>query len=184
MNNAIQTELLSVFSRYASLFQTEKESYPLQPVDKDWLSPCLFGDEVQGEKQWKSVVRTAPVDLSNIESALEITLHPSIHAFFCSVYSAGIPCLFESHPIELIQVWNEEDFQLLQENMIAHFMMQKKLGKPASMFIGTCSDEMQIISIANDSGEIQLETLGKGRDRLLADDLGCFLQALRPIMPE
>lgn len=182
MNNVIKTELLSVFSRYASLWQTKKQCFPLQALDNDWLSPCLFGDEIQEQKQWKPVCRTGNLDLSNIETALDITLHPTIHDFFCSVYSAGIPCLFNSHPIELIQVWNDDDFKLLQENMIAHFMMQKKLGKPASMFIASCSDEMQIISILNDSGEVQLETLGKGQELLLADNLVCFLQKLKPIM--
>ena len=66
--------------------------------------------------------------------------------------------------------------------MIAHFMMQKRLKQPASMFIASCSDEMQIISILNDSGQVQLETLGKGQESILAENLADFLAGLTPII--
>ena len=66
--------------------------------------------------------------------------------------------------------------------MIAHFMMQQRLKQPASMFIATCSDEMQIISVLNKTGQVQLETLGKGQEALLAENLEDFLARLQPIV--
>ena len=149
--------------------------------DAEWLSGCQIEKLERGVISWKAIERDAKTNLDNISEALEVTLHPSIGQLFCSYYADGIPCLFEKHPIELIQVWNEEDFNLLQENMIAHFMMQKRLKKPASMFIASCSDEMQVISILNETGEVQLETLGKKQEAILAPDLATFLNKLQPV---
>ena len=109
-------------------------------------------------------------------------MHPSIEDLFCTAYSGGVICEFDGHSIELIQVWNDQDFLMLQENMIAHFMMQKRLNKPASMFIASCSDEMQIISILNETGQVQLETLGKNQEAVLAESVAEFLEKLTPVL--
>ena len=66
--------------------------------------------------------------------------------------------------------------------MISHFIMQKRLNKPASMFIASCSDEMQIISILNETGQVQLETLGKNQEAVLAESVAEFLEKLTPIL--
>lgn len=184
MNNTTQTQLFALFDRQQALWQQQKQSLPLQYFDEDWLSPCQVGNVKNGQIEWMPVKREQVVDLNNIEQALEIQLHPSIVDFFCAAYADCISCLFEDHPIDLIQVWNEDDFKLLQENMIAHFMMQKRLNKSASMFIASCSDEMQIISVLNATGQVQLETLGKGQEAILAENLADFLAMLQPIIAE
>lgn len=182
MNLTIKNALINLFERQTEIWKKEKGCLPLQQFDKQWLSPCQVervGDEMLA---WSPIVRDADINFHNIEEALELTLHPSIHALFCSFYAGGIACLFENHPIDLIQAWNEDDFKLLQENMIAHFLMQKRLKKPASMFIASCSDEMQVISILNDTGEVQLETLGKKQEVILAANLVDFLAKLQPVV--
>lgn len=182
MNNIIQAQLFALFERQQALWQQQKGSLPMQVFDPQWISPCQVGGVKNDKIAWSPVKREPLLNLSNIERALEIQLHPSISDFFCSAYADSIPCLFAGHPITLIQVWNEDDFNLLQENMIAHFLMQKRLKKPASMFIASCSDEMQIISIINDTGQVQLETLGKGQDAILAESLSDFLAQLEPVI--
>ena len=184
MNHTTKTQLFALFERQQALWQQQKQSLPLQCFDADWISPCQVGDVQDGKIAWRPIQRQTPADLKNIEQALEIQLHPSITDFFGVAYAACVPCLFKSHPIELIQVWNEDDFKQLQENMIAHFMMQKRLKKPASMFIASCSDEMQIISLINATGQVQLETLGKGQEAILAENLADFLKDLQPIIVE
>lgn len=184
MNHTTQTQLFNFFERFKNLWQTQKQSLPQAVFDPQWLSPCQVGEVDNQLIQWSPVKREPATDLSNIEKALEIKLHPSIVDFFCSAYSAGLAATYQNHPIELIQVWNEQDFNLLQENMIAHFMMQKRLKKPASMFIASCSDEMQIVSVLNDTGQVQLETLGKGQEAILAENLADFLDALTPVINE
>jgi len=184
MNQTTQTQLFDFFERYKSLWQSQKQSLPQALFDDQWISPCQIGEVENQVIYWSPVKRESAIDLSNIEEALDIKLHPSIVEFFCSAYSAGLPALYQDHPIELIQAWNDEDFNLLQENMIAHFMMQKRLKQPASMFIASCSDEMQIVSVLNATGEVQLETLGKGQEAILADNLADFLASLTPVINE
>jgi len=182
MNNTIKTALFDLFERNAKIWKSEKGTLPQQQFDAQWISLCQTNKISDDTLVWSPVERDLALTLSNIEDALEIKLHPSIHQLFCSYYADGITCLFDGHPIELIQVWNEDDFKLLQENMIAHFMMQKRLKKPASMFIASCSDEMQVISILNDTGEVQLETLGKKQEAVLAPTLDAFLTKLEPVI--
>ncbi|HEY5715666.1 MAG TPA: SecY-interacting protein [Psychromonas sp.] len=184
MNHTTKTQLFDFFERFKSLWQTEKKSLPQTFFDPQWISPCQIGEVEKQLIHWSPVERETSTDLSNIEQALNIKLHPSIVDFFCSAYSAGLPAVYKGHPIELIQVWNDQDFHLLQENMVAHFMMQKRLKKPASMFIASCSDEMQIVSVLNDTGQVQLETLGKGQEAILAENLADFLDALSPAIGE
>jgi len=182
MNTATQTQLFELHQRHQSLWQSVSASLPTQAFDSEWVSPCQIGEVVNDQITWQAVVREHKANLSNIEEALDVTLHPSIEDLFCSAYSEHIPCEFEGHPIELIQVWNDQDFLVLQENMIAHFLMQKRLKKPASMFIATCSDEMQVISILNETGQVQLETLGKKQEKILAQNLADFLSQLTPVI--
>jgi SecY interacting protein Syd len=182
MNHTTQTQLFDFFERYKQLWQKQKQSLPKQVFDPQWLSPCQIGDVQENLIEWSAVLRDSEVDLANIEEALEIKLHPSIVQFFCSAYADCLPAMYQDHPIELIQVWNEDDFKLLQENMIAHFLMQKRLKKPASMFIASCSDEMQIISVLNETGQVQLETLGKGQETVLNETLTDFLTQLEPLL--
>ncbi|WP_028863829.1 SecY-interacting protein [Psychromonas aquimarina] len=184
MNHTTETQLFDLLARHQALWQEKKQSLPQQNFDPEWISPCQVGEVQGGKIEWSALKRSDAVDLSNIEQALEIKLHSSIVDLFCSAYSDCLPCMFQDHPIELIQVWNEDDFKLLQENMIAHFMMQKRLNKPASMFIASCSDEMQIVSILNETGQVQLETLGKGQEAVLAENVADFLTQLQPVIVE
>ncbi|MCG6201267.1 SecY-interacting protein [Psychromonas antarctica] len=184
MDNTTENQLFALFERQQSLWQQQRQSLPQQRFDSEWISPCQVGKPQEGKIEWAAVKRTPPVDLSNIEQALDVQLHPSIAALLCSAYADCIPCLFDGHHIELIQAWNEADFKLLQENMVGHFLMQKRLKKPTSMFIASCSDEMQIISILNATGQVQLETLGKGQEAILAENVADFLALLEPTIIE
>lgn len=183
MNTDTQTQLLALFQRYQQLWQSTCQSLATQEYDCEWPSPCQVGEASDGNIHWQMVAREVSINFNNIEKALDVTLHPSISELFCHVYSGYITAEFDGHPIELVQVWNEQDFSHLQENMIAHFMMQKRLKQPASMFIATCSDEMQVISILNETGQVQLETLGKKQEVILAESVAEFLQKLTPIIP-
>jgi SecY interacting protein Syd len=181
MNTDTEIQLFALYQRYLSLWQSTHGSLPTQSFDPEWTSSCQIGEVIDGMMTWQPVKRDLPISLKNIEQALEITLHPSITELFCHTYSDHLSCDFDGHLIELVQVWNEADFTMLQENMIAHFMMQKRLKQPASMFIATCSDEMQVISILNETGQVQLETLGKRQETILAESLADFLSKLTPV---
>ena len=58
--------------------------------------------------------------------------------------------------------------------------MMNKLKLPASWFIATTVNDQQLITLDNDSGEVLLEQLGKGRIGVLAPTLAQFIQRLEP----
>ncbi len=81
----------------------------------------------------------------------------------------------------LLQIWSEEDFIRLQENMIGHLVTQKRLKLTPTLFIGTTASENDIISVCNLSGEVILETFGQKKREVLADNLSLFLTKLTPV---
>ncbi len=178
MKLSAEEELASFFARCLQSWQ--KNGLPKQDYDANWLSPCQVGEAKQGEISWQPVRRAQSASLGNLKQALEVNIHKDIQDFYGGWYSDAVLCQFENHNIELIQAWNQDDFERLQENIIAHFLMQRRLKQPDSVFVASCEDEMQIVSVVNDTGEVQLEELGKGQIRVLAPDLATFLSQLQP----
>ncbi|WP_338621690.1 SecY-interacting protein [Agarivorans sp. OAG1] len=173
MSSVISQPLSLVFNKFERHWQSS--SYPKVEYDEQWLSPCIIGEPEQQEVSWKPVLREDKGDFSGIERALEITLHPSIKAFYGDYFSETLAVDFQNNRIELVQAWNEQDFEMLLENIIGHVLMQRRLKQKETVFIASTEDEMQVVSIDNDSGEVVLEQLGKGIDRVLAKTLEEFV---------
>ncbi|MDO6687357.1 MULTISPECIES: SecY-interacting protein [unclassified Agarivorans] len=176
MSSVISKPLTAVFSKFEREWQNS--SYPQVEYDNDWLSPCTVGEPVDEQIHWHPVLREQTGDFSGIEAALELTLHPSIKAFYGDYFSETLAVDFQNNRIELVQAWNEQDFDMLLENIIGHVLMQRRLKQNETVFIASTDDEMQVVSINNDSGEVVLEQLGKGIDRVLASSLDDFLAQL------
>ncbi|WP_432453866.1 SecY-interacting protein [Agarivorans sp. QJM3NY_29] len=176
MSSTISSPLASIYAKFEQ--QWQNSSYPKLDYDEQWLSPCILSSPQQQQVDWHPVVRKIVADFSGIETALELTLHPSIKSFYGDYYASSLVVNFQNNRIELVQPWNEQDFELLLENMIGHLLMQRRLKQPPTVFIATTDDEMQIVSIDNNSGEVLLEQLGKGVERVLASTLDEFLEQL------
>jgi SecY interacting protein Syd len=173
MSSVITQPLSLVFNKFEQHWQSG--AYPTVEYDEQWLSPCIIGEPEQQEVSWKPVLRETKGDFSGIERALEMTLHPSIKAFYGDYFSETLAVDFQSNRIELVQAWNEQDFDMLLENIIGHVLMQRRLKQKETVFIASTEDEMQVVSIDNESGEVVLEQLGKGIDRVLAITLDEFV---------
>ncbi|WP_427976850.1 SecY-interacting protein [Agarivorans sp.] len=176
MNKPISSPLSVVFSKFEQDWQIN--GYPSIDYDPDWLSPCQLGEEQNGNILWKPFLREQQGDFSGIEHALELPLHASVKAFYGDYFSAGLVMDYQQNRIELVQAWNEQDFEMLLENIIGHLLMQRRLKQKATVFIATTDDEMKVVSIDNDSGEVVLEQLGKGIELVLASCLDEFLAKL------
>lgn len=89
---------------------------------------------------------------------------------------------FEGHLLNLVQVWSEEDFIRLQENLIGHLVTQKRLKLSPTLFIATLESDLEMISLCNLTGEIILEKFGSKEKRVLAPNLIHFIQELTPVV--
>jgi SecY interacting protein Syd len=184
MTVAVTDALISFYARCEKLWQ-ENNYQPQQEFDPDWDSPCFFYNEDSVEasyRSWCPVKRAEKISFSNIETALNIELDPQIAEFFGAYFSDHMAASYQDEVIELVQVWSEEDFERLQENMIAHLMMKKTLKQSPTLFIASCEDDMEIIALDNVTGEVVRELLGKDKAEVLAPDLASFLNALHPII--
>ncbi|WP_165872769.1 SecY-interacting protein [Celerinatantimonas diazotrophica] len=157
----------------------QQVGYPQVEYDAQWPSPCQCSDVVHNRVYWHPVLREKPLDLSATEDALDLSFHPSVKVFYSRYYSETMIVRFNQQKFALVQVWNDDDGVRLQENLIAHILMKRRLKHPETLFIASAEDEMQIVSVVNQTGEVILETLGKKQDKLLASSLGEFLSQLK-----
>ncbi|WP_421187815.1 SecY-interacting protein [Aeromonas enteropelogenes] len=177
-------QVLSALAHFLARWQRDGEArrgLPLCDWEADWRSPCQLQKQVDGRIPWRPYQRTEPADFSALAEALELTLHPDALALFGHWFSRPIPCLFKGLRLELILPWNEDDLDLLKENLIGHLLMLRKLKRTPSIFIATTRNEMTLISLDNESGQVWLEWLDSGRRLVLAPSLAEFLARLETL---
>ncbi|SUC38209.1 SecY interacting protein Syd [Proteus mirabilis] len=65
--------------------------------------------------------------LEKVEKAMGIIIRSELHDYFTTQYAGDMQVRFDSLNFTLLQIWSEEDFIRLQENMIGHLVTQKRL---------------------------------------------------------
>ncbi|MCZ4338532.1 SecY-interacting protein [Shewanella colwelliana] len=150
-------------------------------------SDCIEGEYLEGmdESQkvsvtWRAVKRQVKGSFDNIDHALEMTLHSDINHLYGDYFAA--PLMFNSQwgDGELLQVWNDNDFDYLQQNLIGHLMMKQKLKQPATWFIGVLGEGDQMLVVNNEDGSVWIEIPGDEPQIKLADTLDAFISVLTP----
>lgn len=143
-------------------------------------SPAQLGDIVGNSVAWQPVVQQTPASFSNVEQALELTLHNDITQFYASYYGAGLAAQHARGKLMLLMVWNAADLARLQENIIGHILMKRRLKQRETVFFATTEDDDILLSVLNSSGEVYLEHVGQEVSEKLADDLAEFISQLSP----
>ena len=129
---------------------------------------------------WTPVLRKTPGDFKGIETALEMKIHPDAVSFFGRYWSDNLNAETKQGKLQLLQAWNEADFQRLQENLIGHLLMKRRLKQAESVFFALTDEDDFILSIDNVSGAVLLEQIGLVAKETLAPDLASFIDQLQP----
>jgi SecY interacting protein Syd len=177
-------QVLSALAQFFFRWQRDGEArrgLPLCGWEDEWRSPCELSDPVEQQVAWRPYQRPEPADFSAVAAALELTLHPAAVALFGHWFSQPIPCSYKGLRLELILPWNNADLDLLKENLIGHLLMLRKLQRTPSLFIATTRNEMTLVSLDNESGQIWLEWLDSGRRLPLAPSLPALLAQLETL---
>jgi len=163
-SSELDNTLDNFFKRYINSIYSDTGQLPKTLLEPQWPSVCQQGEAfIDTTKQqsiyWQPVQRTENTGLCGLETALDITLHPSIHSFYCRYWSEQIDTIFQQGNLTLLFIWNEKDMQRLIENQLGH-ALNKQRNKQTLTFFIACTDSDYMISIDNNSGHIVLERPG------------------------
>lgn len=181
--NEVKAALDAFVRRYLACYEQAGRHYPSQPEDPDWPSPCVMDKTNEdGEPFWRPVKRPQESDLSAMADALALQLHPGIAPYFCTFYSDPLDATCKGYALQLLLPWNEQDFERLQQNLIGHVLMKRRLKQPETLFIACGANDEGIVAVDNRTGEVWVEWPGKLPHQKLADNLVQFLDELMPVV--
>ncbi|MEW9797658.1 SecY-interacting protein [Alteromonas sp. CYL-A6] len=180
MTTILTHQLDNFVNNTLALYDRSKKDM-LVEYDPDWPSPCYRREGAAGEQVlWRPSPQNGKNQFANVESALGITLNDQFCEFFTRYYSNNLAATASEGDCELLQVWNDEDFARLQENLIGHVLMKRRLKQVPTLFFAVTDEDDYILSVRNDTGEVVLEPVGKPPTKVIADDLASFLASLTP----
>lgn len=169
------SEAIQAFTRrYCDSWQQHTGQPPVSTTLADSDSPCIQHRTEHGVC-WLPQPFTLPPTLSAVERGVEIALQPAAVAWYTSQFAADMEVHWRGEEITLLQVWNEDDFQRLQENLIGHLVMKRRLKQSPTLFIAATPHDTEIISICNLSGEVIREALGTKKRQVLSANVSDFL---------
>ena len=166
--------------RYCDLWQQESGHLPASEELYGIASPCVVTTR-EDSVWWQPQPFTLAQNLDAVERALDIQLQPAVAAFYTTQFAGDMAGTFADRRVSLVQVWSEDDFVRVQENLIGHLIMKRRLKHSPTLFVATTASELEVVSVCNLSGEVILEQLGTQKRQILAPSLQNFLISLQPV---
>lgn len=167
-------------ARYVNHWQQQQGHLPASEALLGVPSPCVVST-LPDHVLWQPQPFTLPATLDAVERALDIRLQPAISAFYTTQFAGDMTATFAQRPVSLVQVWSESDFTRLQENLIGHLVMKRRLKQSPTLFIATTDSEQEVIALCNLTGEVILEQPGTKKRAVLAAGIEMFLNGLQPV---
>jgi SecY interacting protein Syd len=125
-----------------------------------------------------------PGVFSGLEAGLEMNIHPDIIAYYGRYWSDNLNAQAEQGRLQLLQAWNEPDYERLQQNIVGHVLMKRRLKQAETIFFALTDEDDFVLSIDNATGEVMLEQVGLVPQETLAPNLASFLDTLHPVAIE
>lgn len=154
--------------------------------DPDWPSSCYRGEpDAASMQSWQPTRQEQSNDLfERLELALETPIHPDIKQYYQRYWSDPLPARSPQGQLQLLFVWNPEDYERLRANLVGHALGRIKLKQPLTLFFGCTYPEEYVLTVDNLSGQVMLEQPGKKSSELVAASLAEFLDQLTPTVIE
>ncbi|WP_114324695.1 SecY-interacting protein [Candidatus Colwellia aromaticivorans] len=189
-SNKNLVQILHQFSeQYITDYQQTHACLPTVEQDEEWPSPCEQGateknPSPEGEVYWQpmAIEKSEELSFENVESALDLTLHNDIKTYFTLFYSESLDARCDEGELSLLFAWNKKDFERLQENLIGHILMKRRLKQKETIFFAVTDEEDMIISVDNASGAVWVERVGCKPHKQLSDSLTQFISQLTPVI--
>lgn len=181
MNHPVAGALTDFSSRFLQAWCDAGQGFPRSEDLVGLESPCVVTDSGY-EVVWKPVKREPMGNLAAVEQGIELRLHEDIKVFYGAQYSGDMAARFRDLEFDLLQAFSADDELRLQENILGHLVMQRRLKLKPTVFIGALDADDKVVSICNLTGQVVLETLGKDIREVLAADVETFLQQLEPVV--
>ena len=166
--------------QFAQFVESYHKKHPtlLSWADPEQESPCQYGEVLDGEVHWRPVKAEPALDLSKTQQALELEFPQQLISFYTSYFGGGLKVQHERGELELLMSWHQADFERLQQNIIAHILMKRRLKQRDTVFIAATDHDDYLISVLVATGEVYLEKVGMEVKDLLAPDFDTFLTQL------
>ena len=182
VSGALAERIARLAGDYVALARTHTGELPVTDYDADWPSACV-GDMIDANRcHWQPVAMERALSFERLTNALEVPIHNSLITYFSVHWSASIPVTFNDNDLELLQLWNEQEFEHLLANLIGHALEKKRVSQPLTLFFALVDDD-RLLTVDNASGAVMLETLGQRTPLEVAPSLLDFANALEARWP-
>ncbi|WP_448567544.1 SecY-interacting protein [Thalassotalea ganghwensis] len=182
LNTKLSQKVLEFSERYVQAFMDEFEHLPVTEHDSEWPSPCTKQPLNEDLITWKPEKIEDSLTFSNIEQALELAIHPDIVSYFTTIYGDNMAAVCSEGHLSLLFPWSQQDFLRLQENIVGHILMKKKLKQDITVFFAVTDQDEYFLSINNQDGSVWVERVGCKPHKRLADSLAQFFDTLTPLV--
>ncbi|MEI9483934.1 SecY-interacting protein [Enterobacter cancerogenus] len=173
--------LTTFTTRYCDAWHAQQGTWPQSADLYGVPSPCII-TTLEDSVLWQPKPFTVEQNVNAVERAMDLVVQPAVHAYYTAQFAGDMTARFADIALTLLQTWNEDDLQRVQENLIGHLVTQKRLKLSPTLFIATLDSELDVISVCNLSGEVVKETIGTRNRDVLAPSLADFLTRLEPVL--
>jgi SecY interacting protein Syd len=180
MSEQVITALDEFVKRYLTAAKKNPEMLMVE-YDVEWPSDCYTASGNTGDRvTWQPVKRSVVVNFNDLEKALDMKIHQDVISYYSAYWSDNLSAETNKGYLQLLQPWNQSDFERLQQNLVGHILMKRRLKQPETFFVALTDEDDFILTVDNTSGEVLLEQVGLLPKDVVAPNLATFIKSLQP----